>query len=79
METFSLKAKDDFLEFVFVLNEMTSSSVYWWNGKELSLWKSVKDIFGREIVYVNHVSSETFLFLSNKVSFRNRYIFFEES
>lgn len=69
-QPFTYKAGEDFSDFVFLLNEATSSSIYWWNGKELSLWKSVDDLLGNRIVHVDHVRSETFLFFSNKVSFR---------
>lgn len=69
-EPFTLKNGEDFLDLVFVVNEMTSSSIYWWNGKELSLWKSVDDILGNGIVHVDHVFSETFLFFSNKNELR---------
>ncbi|KAL0267924.1 UNVERIFIED_CONTAM: hypothetical protein PYX00_010055 [Menopon gallinae] len=68
--SYSLDSEEESLKFVFIQNNRESSSIFWWNGREFYLWKSLEDIVGPGHVYVDSVNSELFFFFAYQNNLR---------
>ncbi|KAK6634626.1 hypothetical protein RUM43_012027 [Polyplax serrata] len=70
---FDLVHGQDVLRFIFVLNNIHSSSIFLWTGKEFILWKTLNKLYGQRIVYVGKMETHIFFFVSDQ---NNLFIYY---